>query len=555
MLGLKPAIGREFERADELPGKGHVAIISDRLWRTRLGARRDAVGQTILLNAVPYTVIGVIPPGVQHPGNMYHAVAYGDTVDVWTPFTFDGDYNSRGSHFLDVVARLRPGISAAQAGGEINAAMARLAREHPDGDSGWTVMVIPLKTEIVGRSERLLWVLLGAVSLVLLLACVNAANLLLARATARRREMAVRAAVGAGRKRLIRQMLTESLLLAILGAALGSLLAVMGVKALVSMLPADFPRTGDIHLDMPLFVFTLLVACATGIVFGIVPAFAGSRMDLRDALHEGGRTQTTTRGTLRLRSGFVIGEVTLACVLLIGAGLLLRSFANLLRTDPGFRSEHVLTASISLPEATYKDSAVVNFYQRLLDQVRAMPGVSAAGSASDLPWTGWDDNAGFNIQGEVPGPHEEFHGRYHEASTDYFRTLAIPIVRGRPFDSHDNTNGRKVLVINQALAKYWKHGDALGGKIAFSDHPKEQDWLTVVGIVGDVKDTPKNTGAEPAFWWPMPQEPFPLAAEFFYSNSVQAATGCNSGPSARRHPQPGCEPGGFRHPDDGARGG
>jgi predicted permease len=513
VLGLTPALGREFNRNDELPGKGNVAIVSDKIWRTRLGARRDALGQKVVLNAIPYTVVGVMPPGVQHPGNMYHAVAYGDTVDIWTPFTFSNP-NDRGSHFLDGIARLRPGVAPGQAQGEMNAAMAQLGREHPDGDSGWNVLIIPLSQEIVGHNERLLFVLLGAVGLVLLLACVNAANLLLARATSRQREIAVRAAVGAARKRLIRQMLTESVLLALIGAALGAVLAIAGVKALVSILPADFPRAGDIHVDAPVFLFTLLIALGAGVVFGVVPAFEGSRANLRESLHESGRSATSSHGTLRLRNALVVSEVTLACVLLIGAGLMLRSFVNLLRTNPGFRPDQVLTASLALPQAHYKDAnAVRTFHERLLDQMRAMPGVNAVGAGSDLPWTGWDENrGGFQIQGEAPPPNEFFSARYHVASPGYFRALGIPLVRGRAYDKQDKADRRGVLIINEAMAKYWKHGVALGGKITFSDHPQENDWLTVVGIVGDIKDTPKNTVAGAAFWWPLAQGPSSLAA-------------------------------------------
>ncbi len=513
VLGLKPAIGREFERGDELPGRGNIAIVSNTIWRTRLGGRRDAIGQKIVLNAEPYTVVGVMPAGVQHPGNMYHAVAYGDTVDVWTPFTFR-DPDDRGSHYLDGVARLRAGVTAGQAQSEMNAAMHQLGREHPDGDGGWNVLVMPLDTEIVGRSERLLLVLFGAAVLVLLLACVNAANLLLARASARQRELAVRAAVGARRTRLMQQMLTESVLLALMGAALGAVFAIVGVKGMVALLPADFPRAGDIHVDAPVFVFTLLVAIGTGIFFGIVPALHASRADLRGSLHEGSRSASSSRRTLRLRNGLVISEVTLACVLLIGAGLMLRSFVNLLRTDPGFRPEQTLTASISLPDASYKDTkAVANFYDRLLDRLRSMPGITAAGAGSDLPWTGWDENTGgFQIQGETHPPHEFFHARYHEATPGYFRALGIPVVRGRAMDEHDKADSRGVLVINEAMARYWHHGDALGGKLTFNDHPKEKDWLTVVGIIADVKDTPKSPGAEAGFWWPLSQEPWPLAA-------------------------------------------
>jgi predicted lysophospholipase L1 biosynthesis ABC-type transport system permease subunit len=238
---------------------------------------------------------------------MYHSVAYGGTVDVWTPFTF-ADLGDRGSHYLDVIGRLRPGVTLEEARSELNAAMQQLAREHPDGDSRWNVLAIPLKTDIDGHTRRMLFVLLGAVALVLLLACVNAANLLLARATARQREMAVRAALGAGRMWLIRQVLTESILLAIAGAALGTCLAAAGVKGLVALLPADFPRSGDIHVAVPLFLFTLLIAFGTGILFGIVPALQGSRADLRGPLRESGRSATSSRETLRLRNGLVTAK-------------------------------------------------------------------------------------------------------------------------------------------------------------------------------------------------------------------------------------------------------
>jgi predicted permease len=520
VLGLSPAPGREFNRNDELPEKGHVAIVSDKIWRTRLGGRRDAIGKKILLDATPYLIVGVMPPGVAHPGNMYHAVMYGDTVDVWTPFTSFGDPNNRGNHFLDGIARLRPGVTVGQAKGEMNAAMRQLAREHPEGDSGWNVMVIPLGTEIVGRSERLLLVLLGAVALVLLLACVNAANLLLARATSRQRELALRAAVGAGRPRLIQQMLTESALLAFAGAAFGAVLAIAGVKALVALLPSDFPRAGDIHVDGPVFLFTLCIAVGAGLLFGVVPAVHGSRADLRESLHESGRSATSSRGTLRLRSALVVCEVTLASVLLIGAGLMLRSFVKLIGTGPGFRPQQTLTASVSLPQATYKDDkSRTLFYEKLLDKLRNTPGVSAAGAGSDLPWTGWDENTGgFTIQGEAPPPHQSFHARYHEASPDYFRALGIPVERGRAFDDRDKSGGPRVMLINQAMARYWQHGDALGGRFTFEDHPKEKDWVTVVGIVGDVKDAPKDAGAQPGFWWPMAQGPFADSSVAMRSN-------------------------------------
>lgn len=509
VLGLKPAIGREFDTRDELPGKGRVAIVSNEIWKTWLAGRPDAVGQKIRLDDVPYTVVGIMPPGVRHPGNMYRSVAYGQTVDVWMPFTF-APPEGRGSHYMEGIARLRPGITLAQAQDEMNAAMRQLAREHPDNATGWSVMLIPLQKEIVGRSEQMLFVLMGAVALVLLIACVNAANLLLARATSRQREIAVRAAIGASRERIVRQLLTESMLLALIGAAVGAALAAVGVKILISLLPADFPRAGDIHVDSGLLLFTLFVAVATGTLFGIVPAFNASRTDLRGSLHETGRNATGSRQTLRLRNGLVVSEVTLACVLLMGAGLLLRSFLNLLGTDPGFRPEHVVTASISLPHASYKDGkATALFSARLLAELRGSEEFSAVGMGSDLPWTGWDDNTGdFQIHGEPSAQDRHVSARYHSASSGYFQALGIPVIRGRVIEDSDKADRRKVLVINQAMARYWQHSDPLGGKITFEDHPKESDWWTVVGIVGDIKDAPNDAGAKAAFWWAYQQAPF-----------------------------------------------
>lgn len=512
VLGFKPALGREFNFDDELPGRGHVVIISDKVWRTKLHAASGVLGSSIWLDQIPYTIVGVMPPGVQHPGNAYHSVLYGDTVEIWTPFTFDDDPKDRGSHYLDVIARLRPGVSLAQAQGEYLSLMRQIAREYSENPDEVEVALSPLTTEIVGRTRPLLWALIGAVSLVLLLACVNAANLLLARATARQKEMALRSALGAGRWRMIRQVLTESTILALFGGALGVLLGLGGTKILVALLPADFPRAGDIHFDAPLFLFTFFIAALTGILFGLVPALTGSSIGPSKSLHESSRSTTSARSTLRLRSGLVVSEVTLACLLLIGAGLVLRSFVNLLRTDPGFQPDKVLTASMSLPQASYKDiPAITHFADRLLANLRDTPGITAAGVGSDLPWTGWDDNAGgFTIRGETPPPHDNFAGRYHVASSGYFSALGIAVRRGREFQDRDTATSPKTLIINQAMARFWQHGDPLGGQITFSDQPKPADWMTVVGIVSDIKDTPSSPGARPAFWWPESQQPFPF---------------------------------------------
>ena len=530
VLGLKPRLGREFDFQAELPGNGLQVILSDGLWRTKFGADPNIVGRKITLDLQPYTVMGVMPPGTEHPGNDYHALPFGDSVDVWSPFTFQGNPAQRGSHYIEGIGRLRSGVTPEQAKDEMNAVMSQLAREY-DGDRGWSVLVMPLYQDVVGANRTLLLVLLGAVGMVLLIACANAANLLLARAAARQREVAVRMALGAPRARLIRQMLTESLLISLIGGGLGALLAVEGVHVLVALLPAGFPRAGEIHVNAPVFTFTLLISAATGILFGSAPALHASRTDPRQGLHEGGRSATGGGRQRRLRSLLVISEVGLACVLLIGAGLMLRSFLNLLHLDPGFRQNHVMTASLFLPQTHYKSPAVITeFYERLLSRLESIPGVESAGMGSDLPWTGYDENAGgFTIEGKQPPPHSEFHARYHWASQDYFRSLGIPLIRGRFFNAAEGNfkAAPAVLIVNQALAGlYWPGEDVVGKRITFDDHPKESDWITIVGVVGDVKDKPNSAGAEPAFWWPPRQRLDPEIHLVVRSNiDLQSLTG------------------------------
>ncbi len=512
VLGLKPQRGREFTTRDELPGHDRIAILSDRLWRTRFHSDPNIVGRTIRLDEHTFTVVGVMSARMRHPGNGYRPVPYGDTVDLWWPFTFAGDPNRRGSHYTEAIGRLKPGVSLASAKAELNAIMAQLAIEHPDADSGWHVLVAPVYRTIVGSSQRMLLVLLGASGLVLLIACANAANLLLARATVRRREMAVRLALGASRPRLIRQLLTESTVISSAGGLAAAFLATFGVKSLVSLLPAGFPRLDDIRVDPAVFGFTLAVALLTGVLLGLVPALESSQPGFHQRLHEGGRGITGGLHHLRLRSLLVVSEVSLACVLLIGAGLLLRSFVKLVRTDPGFRPERVLTAAIALPQATYNNGpAVLRFYSQFAAKLESLPGVRSAGIGSDLPWTGYDDNeGGFQLEGKQPPPHEEVHARYHVASPDYFRALGIPLLAGRFFTPGDNINAPLVLIINRAMAeKYWPGENVIGKRINFyGDHPAEKDWTTIVGVAGDVKDSPQKTSAEPAFWWPILQTPF-----------------------------------------------
>lgn len=511
VLGLTPELGREFDFQSEIPGNGLQVVISDRLWRTRFNADPRIIGRKINMNMQPFTVIGVMPAGTEHPGNEYHSVAYGESVDVWWPFSFGGNSTQRGSHFIEGIGRLKPGISSDRALAEMNSIMAQLGREHPDGDSGWRVLVIPLYTEVVGASRQMLLVLLGAVGIVLLIACANAANLLMARASARRREISVRLAMGAPRLRVVRQLLTESLVLSCLGGALGLLSAFAGLRALVSLLPADFPRANDIHVSWPVLLFTLAVSVATGVLFGLAPALQASRTDPKDGLQKAARgAATASKHQNRLRSALVMAEVGLASVLLIGAGLMLRTFLNLLHLDPGFKQDHLLTATLSLPHAQYKNGEqVATFYERLTTSLSTLPGVESAGAGSDLPWTGYDENTGLTIEGRKPAPGEGFHARYHMATPGYFKAMGIPLLQGRFFTSADQEHSTPIVIINHAMAqKYWPGEDAVGKRISFHDSPPpEAEWLRIVGIVGDVKDQPNSPAAEPAYWWPQSQAP------------------------------------------------
>ncbi len=509
VLGFVPAKGHEFTSQDELPGHGRQAILSDRLWRTRFSADPNIVGRTIKLDSQSFTVVGVMPPGVQHPGNDYHAIADGDTVDLWYPFTFEGDPNNRGGHFTDAIGRLKPGVTPEQGNADLSAILAQLAREHP-GDRNWRIYLVPLYRETVGRTEHMLLVLLGAVGLLLLIACVNAANLLLARSSARQREIAVRAAVGAARSRIVRQLLTESIVIALAGAALGTLFAIAGVRALVALLPPGFPRASSIHLDPVVFAFTLSIALLTGFLFGIVPALAASRTDLQQSLREGGRGATGSHRQFRLQSFLIVGETGLACVLLVAAGLMLHSFVNLLREDPGFRPQQVLTASLTLPNERYKsDDQARQFHSQLVSSVEALPSVQSAGLGSDLPWTGYDENTNFLVEGRSAEYNDKTTARYHAASPDYFRALGIPLMHGRFMTDHDDQNGPKVILINESMAKrYWPGEDAVGKRVSFDDPPTEKTWARVIGVVGDVRDQADSLAGHPAFWWPLKQAPF-----------------------------------------------
>jgi predicted permease len=507
VLGVRPMLGREFRREDEAPDNHHVVILSHGLWQRRFHSDPTVIGQQIKLTGEAFTVVGVMPPRLQHVGGDYRSMPHGETVDFWWPVTLRQQDN-RGAHYLNAVGRLRPGVLPSQAAADFNVIASRLAREFPETNQSFRIAVQALHEEIVGRSRTTLLVLFGAVLLVLLIACVNVANLLLARSAAREREMAVRAAVGAGRWRIMRQLLTESLLLAAVSSAAGILLAQSGIAVLGKFGPEQLPRLQAVRLDGQVLLFTLALTLLTGVLFGLAPALQSGKANLNGLLKEGGRAGTGGRQR-RLRDTLVAAEVALALLLLVGTGLLVRSFWKLQQMATGFNPERVLTATVSLPYADYSGGTNIALFQRqLLERLADVPGVESAGLTSDLPWTGYDENTSFNIEGKTFPPNEGAGGRYHFVSSDYFRTVGVPLRAGRFFNADDRMGKNPVALVNRSLAeRFWPGESAVGKRMTTSSAPKEEDWWTVVGVVGDVKDYPDSPGVAPAFYLPLAQSP------------------------------------------------
>ncbi|MFY9607442.1 MAG: ABC transporter permease [Blastocatellia bacterium] len=489
VLGIDAKLGRTFSQDEDQPGRNKVALLSHALWRSRFGAQPNAVGASIGINGENYTVIGVMPDGFQFP----------DQDDIWTPLAIDkAKPEERGNHGLEVVAKIKPGVTPEQAGVELSNIAATLQRRYPDNypqDGGWGLFFVPMLDELVGKLRPALWVLLGAVGFVLLIACVNVANLLLARAGTREREFAVRAALGAGRGRLVRQLITESLLLALIGSALGLALAWSCVGLFVAFGPSDIPRLNEIGLDWRVAGFSLFVSIATGLVFGLAPAVQASKPDLQDALKEGGRG--STGGRHRLRDVLVVAEVAIALVLLVGAGLMIKSFGRLLDLDLGFRSDKILTMRLSLPQPKYKEDAEqAAFYRQLLERVRALPGVASASVISHLPLSGSyssgttavehaDAEEGVRLFKGIP----YIEADRRSVSADYFSTLGIALKEGRLFTEADIATSPPVAIVDEMFQRqFWPNGSAVGKRfIAEFNEGTDIKWGEIVGVVAHVR--------------------------------------------------------------------
>jgi predicted permease len=503
LLGVSAVRGRTFLPEEEQPGAPRVALISHGLWQRRFGSDPQLIGQTITLNNEPHTVIGVLPPDFYFPRKAYLPAAFqfADQVDIYLPTAFTpGQLSSRRGGYLTVLARLKPGVSIAGAQAEMEGIAHRLAEQYPQTNTGGNMRIVALHRQIVGRVQTALLVLLGAVGFVLLIACTNVANLLLARTAARQKELAIRVALGAARKRVARQLLTESLLLAFGGGVLGLWLAWWSIKLLPALSPGNLPHLDDIRLNAYVAGFTFLVSLLAGIVSGLLPALRASRPDLNETLKEGGRSATGAPHH-RLRSFLIVGEVALTFVLLIGAGLLLRSFAQLIRVDLGPDPQQILTMDVQLPRAKYVGAQRAVFFQQTLERLNTLPGVEAAAAAYPLPLSGALWGADFSIEGRPLLPGESFNAGICQVSPDFFKTLRIPLRRGRLIAEGDGANAPPVIVINEAAAqRFWPGEDPLGKRIDFRSVSRE-----IVGVVKDIKHSALDEEASPVIYFPLAQ--------------------------------------------------
>ncbi len=528
ILGVRPILGRTFRDDDNQPGKTHIAILGHSLWRQRFGSEARIVGRRITLDGVPYEVVGVMPEGFAFPTGR----------EIWTPVEYTDDFTvkQRGAWYLTVVGRARPGVPIEQVKAEIQTIGARLAAQYPESNEGLDFAAVQLHEAMVGDIRKAMLVLFGAVGFVLLIACVNVANLLLAKAAARESEIAVRTALGAGRGRLVRQLLTESLILSIVGGLLGLLLAAWGVEALLALEPQGIPRLGEVRLDPMVVGFTVAVSLVTGLLFGVFPAFHSTSAGLAAALKEGARGALSSRTGSRVRSTLVVSEIALAVTLLAGAGLMVRSFTRLAAVDPGFNVQPALTFDLTLPDARYaEEPQQIAFFDQLLPKLEALPGVQAAAAVMALPLTGNSFVITFEVAGRPPvAPSQQPAMQIRVATTKYFQLIGIPLKRGRLFTADDRAGSPPVVVITEAAARqYFPNEDPIGKKITLGwgrGPGLPRAGGEVVGVVGDIKDAGLAEADPPQLYMPYGQWPIQSMAVML-KTAVPPAT---VGDAARR---------------------
>jgi putative ABC transport system permease protein len=507
VLETEAANGRTFLPEEDQPGAQRVCILGHGLWSRRFSSDPGVVGRALTLNGQTYTVIGVLPRGFKFPIQI-------EDAELWTTVVHDGEIlDQRGAHFLKVLGRLKPGVRLQSAQSEMDTITARLEQKYPADDTDRMARLMPIYDNLVGSIRPALYILSGAVAFVLLIACSNVANLLLARAASRRKEIAIRMALGAKRSRIIRQLLTESLLLAMVGGGAGTLLAVWGVEALSALSAGDIPRIEGVKVDASVLGFTLGVSLLTGLIFGLAPAIKSSSLNLNSTLKEGGRSQDTA-GQHSLGNSLVVCQVSLALVLLIGAGLLIRSFLQLQQVNPGFDPAQVLTMQVSLPPSRYSQpNQVSGFFEQLIERIEALPGVQSAGGVTQTPLSGSNIRSSFTIVNQpAPEPGHEPAANLRAITPDYFRTMGVPLLRGRPFAKTDVFDATGVVIINEIMAKqFFPDRDPIGQQLELgvSLDDKEQTKREIIGVVGNVRQFTLEDEPLPEMYVPHTQQPWP----------------------------------------------
>ncbi|HEU4794163.1 MAG TPA: ABC transporter permease [Pyrinomonadaceae bacterium] len=500
-FGVAPVLGRGFTLANERSGHDQVAILSHALWQRRFGGDPSILSKTIVVNGKPHEVIGVMGESATFP----------QAADLWLPMNFDGPEDPamkiRFAKFIRPIGRLKPGVSLAEAQTDMDLIAARLEQQYPESNTGWSLRLLPLREQLVGGSRTTVLVLFGAVAFVLLIACANVANLLLVRAAARQKEIALRTALGASRWRIVRQMLTESLLLAIIGGALGALLAAWGVKLLVKLSEGAIPPTVDVNIDATVLGFTLLVSILTGVLFGLAPAFRTARVNLIDALKAGVRSDSQGSVRSRTRNVLVVLESAVAVMLLIGAGLLIRSLVALQQVNPGFDANNVLTLRVDLPQSKYgTPEKAASFFAELDTRVSGLPGVEAAGFVSDLPLSNQANDISLLVEGRPPVPQDQqTFADFRRVNHHYFRAMRIPLLRGRNFTEQEIAQSAKVLIVSQQLVDVvFPNEDPLGKRLITG---MKGELYEIIGVVGDLRHTSLAAPVSPAMYFPTRERP------------------------------------------------
>ncbi len=519
LLGVEPQIGRVFTATEDQPGAHRVVLLSYAFWQRRFGGDPGIVGRALTLNGESYVIVGVMPARFQFPSTDDQA---------WVPIAFtQQEAANRGQHYLQVLARLKPGVSLAQAQSEMSTIAARLQQQYPQQNADLGAVVQPLHEHLVGDIKPALLVLLGAVGLVLLIACANVANLLLARAAVRQKEIAVRVALGARRWRLIRQFLTESVLLSSLGGLVGLAIAYGGLVLLKAFIPENISQARDISIDLKVLGFTFFVSVATGLIFGLAPAVQAARFNQIDTLKEGGRDAATGGGGKRLREFLVVAEVAISLVLLIGAGLLINSFLRLRNVDPGFRSDNLLTMRIVLPQPKYEEMERRSaFYTDLINRVQSLAGIRSAAVTTNLPLYRQGNSISIGIEGQPdPPPGQERIVVTRMVSPGYFDTMSIPLLRGRQLSEQDTETTPNVVVISETMARrFWPGEEAVGKRIATGRIRSPEDWIQVVGVVKDVRQFELNAEPKPQMYLPYTQAGFFDARDLVVKTDVDPSS-------------------------------